>query len=175
MIKAVFLDRDGVINYDYSCVYRVSDFTFIPGVFEALKLLNDAGYKLFVITNQSGIGRGVYTEEDVEKLHAHMLAQFKEHGINVEKIYYCPHTRDDCCDCRKPNPSSILDAQKKFDINLDESYFVGDRNTDIECGDNAGVKTVLVGNTDTEPCNPDYREKDLLSAVTNIILADGKN
>ncbi len=172
MIKAVFLDRDGVINFDKNYVYKVEDFEFIPGALEAMKKLRDAGFKLFIISNQSGIGRGYYKEEDVEILHKFMLSELAKEGIEIERVDYCPHGPEDGCECRKPNPYFVLQAQKEFDIDLAASWFVGDRDTDVNCGKNAGVKTVLVGDTLTEECEPDYREKDLAGATEKIILGN---
>lgn len=169
-MKAVFLDRDGVINYDTSYVHDVADFKYISGSKEGLKRLAEAGYKLFIITNQSGIGCGYYTMEDTEKLHKYMLADLAKDGIKIEKIYICPHRSDENCKCRKPNPYFVLQAQKEFDIDLSKSFFVGDRDVDIGCGKNAGVKTILVGDLGSGNIEPDFMEKDLISAVNGIVL-----
>ena len=162
---AIFLDRDGVINFDKNYVHKVEDFEFIPGAIEGLQKLRDAGFKLFIITNQSGIGRGIYTEKDMLKLHDFMLAELEKHGITIDCIYYCPHRSDEGCDCRKPNPKFVLEAAKKFDLDLGASWFIGDRDVDVNCGKNAGVRTIMVGNTETPDCEPDFKEKDLLEAV----------
>lgn len=168
-MKAIFLDRDGVINYDTEYVHKVEDFKYIPGAKKALRKLISAGYKIFIITNQSGIGRGYYTMKDVEELHNYMLSDFEKDGIKIEKIYICPHGKDENCKCRKPNPYFVFEAQKEFDIDLSKSYFVGDRDTDIGCGKNAGVKTILVGNFGSGNIEPDFREKDLMSATHRIV------
>jgi len=168
-MKAVFLDRDGVINYDTAYVHDVANFKYIPGTKDALKRLAEAGYKLFIITNQSGIGRGYYTMEDTEKLHEYMLADFAKEGIKIEKIYICPHRTDENCECRKPNPYFVFKAQKEFDIDLSKSFFVGDRDTDIGCGKNAGVKTILVGDLGSGNIEPDFRKKDLGAAADGIV------
>ena len=98
-----------------------------------------------------------------------MLADFAKEGIKIEKIYVCPHRTDENCKCRKPNPYFVFEAQKEFDIDLSKSFFVGDRDTDIGCGKNAGVKTILVGDLGSGNIEPDFREKDLISAI-NIII-----
>ena len=142
MKKALFLDRDGVINKEKNYLYKIEDFEFIDGVFETCKYFQDKGYLIVVITNQAGIARGKYTENDFEKLTLWMLNEFQKNGIIISKVYHCPHHPDfnDKCLCRKPNPGMILEAQKEFDINLKQSILVGDKNSDIEAGINAGIR-----------------------------------
>jgi len=144
--KAAFLDRDGVINIDKSYVHKVEDFEFIDGVFEALKFLQDRGYLLIVVTNQSGIGRGYYSEEDFQILTSYMLKELKKNGIDIAKVYHCPHSPDAKCECRKPAPKMLLDAKKEFDIDMQNSIMIGDKKSDIQVGKNAKVgKTVFIG------------------------------
>ena len=145
MNRAVFLDRDGVINVDKQYVSKIENFEFTEGIFELLYTLQEMGYLLIVITNQSGIGRGYYTLEDFQKLTEWKLDQLKKRGIAIHKVYYCPHSPESRCDCRKPSPKMLLDAQKQFDIDMKHSWMVGDKKSDIEAGKKAGVgKTVLV-------------------------------
>ena len=132
--KAVFLDRDGSINEDRHYLYRIEDFVFLPGVVEALRLLRKAGFLLIVVTNQSGIGRGYYTEADFQKLNAWMLEELKRQGVTVAATYYCPHLPDakipryrKDCDCRKPRTGMFMDAVRDFQIDLKQSYAVGDK------------------------------------------------
>jgi len=141
MKKALFLDRDGVINKEKNYLYRIEDFEFIDGVFETCKYFQNQGYLIIVITNQAGIARGKYTEFDFEVLTKWMLSKFQENGINISKVYHCPHHPDFSgnCDCRKPNPGMILQAQKEFNVDLKNSILVGDKNSDIEAGLNAGI------------------------------------
>ncbi len=149
-MKAAFLDRDGVINIDYQYVYKIEDFQFKKGIFELLKLLQDMGYTLFVVTNQSGIARGYYSVEDFYKLSDFMLKEFKKHKIVIQEIAFCPHHPDFTgeCECRKPKPGMILDLAKRYNINLKESILIGDQKRDIECAKNAGVgKSYLVQNS----------------------------
>jgi D,D-heptose 1,7-bisphosphate phosphatase len=172
--KAVFLDRDGTINRDINYCRRIEDFEFLPDVPEAIKLLNDNGFKVIVITNQSGIARGFYTETELSKIHDYMKKELAKHGAIINGIYYCPHHPDDNCDCRKPLPKLILQAVKDHDIQLNRSYFIGDKPSDILTGNNAKCKTVLL-NCDLKPNNythsviPDNVTSTLLEAVRWII------
>jgi D-glycero-D-manno-heptose 1,7-bisphosphate phosphatase len=145
MMKAAFLDRDGVINIDKNYVYKIEDFEFKDGIFELLKLLQSKGFTLFVVTNQSGIGRGYYTLQDFKKLTEYMLNELKKKGIEIKEVAFCPHHPDDDCECRKPKPGMILNLVKKYNIDLKNSILIGDKQSDIKAGKNAGVgKTYLV-------------------------------
>ncbi|MBD3842389.1 MAG: D-glycero-beta-D-manno-heptose 1,7-bisphosphate 7-phosphatase [Campylobacterales bacterium] len=141
MNKALFLDRDGVINKEKNYLYKKEDFEFIDGVFETCKYFQDRGYLIIIITNQAGIARGKYTEEDFEILTKWMIKEFNNKNIKISKVYHCPHHPDFSgeCECRKPKSKMILDAQKEFDIDLENSILVGDKNSDIEAGINAGI------------------------------------
>ena len=146
-MKAAFLDRDGVINVDYGYVNKIEDFEFKEGIFELLEVLQDMGFTLFVVTNQSGIARGYYSLEDFKKLTIYMLDEFKKRGIDIKEVAYCPHHPDITgeCNCRKPKPGMILDLAKKYGVNLKESILIGDKQSDIEAALNAGVgKSYLV-------------------------------
>jgi D-glycero-D-manno-heptose 1,7-bisphosphate phosphatase len=144
--KAVFLDRDGVLNKelgDYVC--RVEDFEVLDN-FAALKTLQDKGYLLIVATNQGGLAKGWYTEEELSKMHNHLRKLYTAHGVEFTDIFYCPHhpqfTGD--CDCRKPKPGLLLQGIKKYNIDASLSYFIGDRERDVEAGTAAGVKGILI-------------------------------
>jgi len=144
-MKALFLDRDGVINEDYGYVYKKEDFKFKNGIFELLKLFKD--YKIFIVTNQSGIARGYYSENDFHKLMDWVKEEFKQKGIEIVDINFCPHHPDitGSCECRKPNPGMILDLAKKYNIDLEKSIMIGDKKSDIEAANKAGIKkTYLV-------------------------------
>lgn len=143
MAKAIFLDRDGTLNHDEGYTYKTSDFKLLPNVIPALKLLED-GFMLFIMTNQSGISRGCYTMEDVKKFNDFMLKEFAKAGINIQEIYICPHAPDENCDCRKPSVKFIKSAEKKYALDLSNSYVIGDHPSDIEMGNNAGCKTIYV-------------------------------
>ena len=144
--KAIFLDRDGVINEEVSYLSSPNDFRFIDGSIEALKILKSLGYLLIVITNQAGIARGYFTEETLQQIHQKMIKGLKSKNFSLDDIYYCPHHPNYTgpCECRKPKPGMILDAAKKYDIALEQSYMIGDTLKDIETGFNAKCKTVLL-------------------------------
>ena len=144
--KVIFLDRDGTLNEDYGYVYKEEDFHFIPGVFEALKKLLNLGYKLIVITNQSGINRGLFNEKDLLNLNKYMINELKKNNISIEKIYYCPHTDADNCECRKPKLKLFYDAIKQFNVDLSKSYEIGDKIRDLSICDETEVKGILLGN-----------------------------
>lgn len=150
-IKALFLDRDGVINYDPGYVYRIDDFEFMPGIFEALAGFIELGYEIFIVTNQSGIGRGYYSQSDFTKLCEYMVGEFSSRGIEIRHIYHCPHTPSDNCNCRKPKPGMILQAMSEFNIDAKNSLMIGDKPSDLEAARNAGVENgYLIGQNDGE-------------------------
>ncbi|NPA65749.1 MAG: D-glycero-beta-D-manno-heptose 1,7-bisphosphate 7-phosphatase [Epsilonproteobacteria bacterium] len=139
---ALFLDRDGVINIEKNYLYKKEDFEFIDGIFELCRYFQEKGYMIFVVTNQSGIARGYYSEEDFLTLTKWMEAEFTKQGITINKTYYCPHHPDITgkCKCRKPSPGMLLQAEKEFGIDLKQSVIVGDKKRDIEAGLNAGLE-----------------------------------
>jgi len=144
--KAIFLDRDGVINKEVSYLSNPDDFEFIDGSVEALRILKQKHFLLIVITNQAGIARGFFTEETLKLIHNKMIRILKQNKVELNDIYYCPHHPEFTgpCDCRKPNPGMILKAKLKYNIDLSNSYMVGDTLNDIETGKAARCKTVLV-------------------------------
>lgn len=144
--KAIFLDRDGVINHEIGeWVYRLEDFVINNDVVESLRLLQEKGYIFIVVTNQSGIAKGVYRHEDVNTLHRYLENYFHEAGIQLAEIYYCPHHDDTGrCLCRKPNSMMIEKAIAKFEIDTNRSYLIGDKDRDVAAGEKAGVKGILV-------------------------------
>lgn len=142
--RAVFLDRDGTIMEDANYVGDVDRVILIPTAPAALARLQDAGYKLFVITNQSGVGRGYFPREAVEQIHAHLDEQFAKSGVRFDRYYVCPHHPEDNCECRKPKPKFLYDAAKEFGLDLSRSFMIGDRPSDIQAGTNAGTQTILV-------------------------------
>lgn len=150
MKRAVFLDRDGTINIEKDYLYQIHEFEFIPGAVEAIRMLNKAGIMVVVVTNQSGVARGYYTEEDVENLHRHIAAELTRSGAHVDAWLYCPHHPDGRgsyalpCTCRKPLPGMLLDAAARHGIDLENSAIIGDKRADIEAGQAAGCRTILV-------------------------------
>jgi D-glycero-D-manno-heptose 1,7-bisphosphate phosphatase len=145
MHRAVFLDRDGVLNEERNYLHRVEDFVLLPGVPPALRRLTDAGFTLIVITNQSGIGRGLFTQADVAKLHAHLLVALGQAGVLIRKIFLAPEAPDQPSRGRKPSPQFLFDARDAFGLELARSFIIGDKLIDLECGWNAGVqRSILV-------------------------------
>jgi len=146
MVKALFLDRDGVINIEKDYLYKIEDFEFIDGIFELCRYYQKLGFIIVVVTNQSGIARGYYSEDDFDKLTSWMLSEFSAHGIDIKKVYYCPHHPDisGACSCRKPNPGMFLSASKDLNIDLKNSILVGDKERDIKAALNAGLTTVYL-------------------------------
>jgi D-glycero-D-manno-heptose 1,7-bisphosphate phosphatase len=142
MKKALFLDRDGVINVEKEYLHNIKDFEFIDGIFELCRYYQDLGYMIFIITNQSGIARKYYSELDFKLLTNWMLQEFEHRNIKIKKVYHCPHHPDinGKCDCRKPEPGMILEAKKDFNIDLAHSLMIGDKERDIEAALNAGIK-----------------------------------
>ena len=139
--SALFLDRDGVINIEKNYLYRIEDFEFIDGIFDLCRFFGDHDFLIFIVTNQSGICRGFYSEEDFLKLTEWMEAEFSKRGITIAKTYHCPHHPDftGACSCRKPEPGMLLQAQEEFGIDLASSVLVGDKPSDIEAAWKAGV------------------------------------
>jgi D-glycero-D-manno-heptose 1,7-bisphosphate phosphatase len=141
----VFLDRDGVINEDRHYISRVEDFVLLPGAIEAMQRLQTAGFLLILVTNQSGIGRGYYTEADMHRVHQHLEAQMARSGVSFARIYFAPEAPDQPSHGRKPSPQFVFDARDTFGLDLRRCYFVGDKWIDVQCGWNAGVRrSVLV-------------------------------
>jgi D-glycero-D-manno-heptose 1,7-bisphosphate phosphatase len=144
--KVLFLDRDGVVNVDHGYLFRPADFEFIDGVFAGCRQFQDAGYEIIIITNQSGIGRGYYTEQDFDYLTQWMTRQFADNGINILDVFYCPHHPDKAnppykqdCTCRKPAPGMLLKAKAKHHVQMGHSIMIGDKGSDMQAAVNAGV------------------------------------
>lgn len=180
--RFILLDRDGVINAYRRNEYvnRREDFAFVPGTLDALKMLNDAGYEIVVISNQGGVGKGLMTEEMLADITACMMEGIEAHGARVAEVFYCVHAPGTDCDCRKPQPGLIRRAAAKYGFDPKECWFVGDNRSDIETGHNAGCRTALVltGNAGADevpawPRQPDFVAPDLLAAVRRILADAG--
>jgi len=146
-MKAAFLDRDGVINEDYGYVGNIEKFEFKEGIFELLKFLQERGYELFIVTNQSGIARGFYSKDDFHSLMDYMINELKKRDIKITDYRFCPHHPDITgeCECRKPKPGMILSLAKEYNIDLKKSIMIGDSLSDIKAAKNAGItKSYLV-------------------------------
>lgn len=152
MRKALFLDRDGTINVDKGYTYKVEDLQFIEGMPELIKTYNDSEYLVIVITNQAGIGRGHYTEADMQKFHDNMNKELREkYGAHIDAFYFCPHHPEYGigeykieCKCRKPNSGMLERAIKEFDIDVKRSVLIGDKDKDVQCGHNVGIGIVML-------------------------------
>lgn len=144
--KALFLDRDGVVNVEKNYLYKIDDFELMDGILDVCRHYEGQGYLIIIVTNQSGISRGYYTQEDFKHLSEWMVEYFKSLGITLTHIYHCPHheTIDGQCDCRKPQPGMFLEAQKDFDIDMANSVMIGDNERDIEAAMRAGVMTNIL-------------------------------
>ena len=157
MKKAIFLDRDGTINVEKHYLYRKEDFEFLPGVINALKKLQNAGYMLIIITNQSGIARGYYTEKDFHVLNEWMLEKLKAQGVEIAQVYFCPHLpnanveayRKDC-NCRKPKLGLFQKAINEYDIQLSKSYAIGDKLRDCAICDHTMCRGYLIEKNEDE-------------------------
>lgn len=168
-MKAVFLDRDGVINHDLGYVSRWEDFVFLPGAIEGMKLLQSAGYMLVVVTNQSGIARGLFDESDYENLTSRYRMYLENQGIRLSGVYHCPHhpdfsesACDRCCQCRKPMPGMFFRAFKDLTIRPDSSLMIGDRPSDLKAAYRAGIsKLYLIG-----PQRFDFKLRRSLGEIT---------
>ena len=144
-IKTIFLDRDGVINKEVGYLSRVTDFKFIKGVFDACLYFQKLNYKIIIISNQSGIARGYFNENDYLKLTEWMLGQFNNNGIKILDTFYCPHDPKSHCECRKPKPGMFLEAKKQYNIDMKNSWMIGDSESDIKSANAAGIiNTILV-------------------------------
>lgn len=149
---ALFLDRDGVLNVDRSYVSRAEDFEWVPGAKECVRRFNDLGYWVFVVTNQSGIAQGLYSEDDMRKVHAHMLRDLEDAGAHIDRIYFCPYHpeaelesyRQDSQE-RKPGPGMLLRAMADYDVDKERSFLIGDKPADIQAAKAAGLPGFLFG------------------------------
>lgn len=185
MNKAAFLDKDGTINEDVGYLNHPHQVRLLPGSAEAIKMLNDAGFKVIVISNQSGVARGILSEDMMQSIDKTLQKEVLKGGGYIDGIYYCPHHPEHGiypykleCDCRKPHNGLIKKASKKHDIDLKRSFMIGDRLSDIETGRQSGIKTILVltgegkkakESKEMSALSPDHVAKDLYSAVKWIL------
>ena len=168
---AVFVDRDGTIMRDVDYCGDPAEVELLDGASVALRRLKELGFKIIVVTNQSGIGRGYFNVEQYREVEAEVARQLGDNLIDA--TYYCPHLPEENCKCRKPSPEMIFNAAREHDVDLAHSFFIGDKRSDIECGRNAGVKTILVRTGYGE--TTDSRSADLmaenLNEAADLILA----
>ena len=159
MTKAIFLDRDGVINKerkDY--VKSIEEFQILDGVPKSIKMLKEKGFVVIVITNQSAINRGLVTIETLNEIHNHLQKILKDNNTSIDDFYFCPHIPDENCQCRKPNPGMLIKAVQDHDIDMNQSFMIGDSLTDVQAAQKAGCKGILLNQNQT-----------LLELVTNLI------
>jgi D-glycero-D-manno-heptose 1,7-bisphosphate phosphatase len=188
MHRAVFLDRDGVINQDPPhYAHRIDQLEIIPHVAEAIRLLNEADFKVIVVSNQSGIAKGYYQEEDAIRFNEAIRSRLHEEGALIDAFYFCPHHPEAenalyrvRCNCRKPSPGLLIQAAKDFDIDLTRSYMIGDKISDIKAGESAGCMSILVltGHGKAEAGNlnlnaHDIIVPDLFEGVKKILSIEG--
>ena len=159
--RFVFLDRDGTLIHDPGYVHRIEDYRLLDGVVDALLLLQDADFRLAIVTNQSGIGRGLFSEQDFQRFEAHLVLDLADQGVEIEQTFHCPHTPEDDCECRKPGTLLLVRARDELDADLSESWVVGDRESDVELAQNAGCRSVLISSERGVP--------DLLAAAELIL------
>ena len=185
--KCIFLDRDGTINQHRGLVYQDEDFVLEECVIEAIRKINESGWLGIVVTNQPVVARGLCNIEDVERIHNKLTTLLGNKGVFLDDIFYCPHHPDKGypeenplfkipCECRKPNTGMIQEAAKRYNIDLTQSWIVGDTTVDIQTGKNAGIKTALVltgeaGKDNRYPVQPDQIGTNLLDVVQKILLA----
>lgn len=167
--RAFFLDRDGVLNKAYKRPpNKPEELKMISGVGEAIARLNSLGYRVFVVTNQGGVGLGYMTHADLDAIHDKLAAHVEAAGGQIDEIRACTHKPKAGCSCRKPKPGMLLELAEKYDIDLTESYMVGDRVMDIEAGKRAGTKTIFVGKTEAAPPEADMVSPSLIEAVVEL-------
>ena len=184
-MKTLFIDRDGVINKDpggwtrHEYVTELKDFHFLPGAIEALALLNRNRVQVIVVSNQAGINKGFFTKNRLDEITCMMVAEVKKGGGNISEIFYCPHTNEDNCNCRKPKPGMLEAAIRKHSVTARDTYIIGDSEVDVLAGRLAGLNTIFVlsGKTDMNgmkawKVKPDYIFKDFLEAVKWLLVKE---
>ena len=178
-MKNIFLDRDGVINKypgDRAYVSSLRKFKFLPRAKRAITLLSRKGYKIFVVSNQAGVGKGTYSQKTLDRITSKMLEAIKQAGGKIIKVYYCTHRQEAGCSCRKPKPGLLKQAARQFKINLKASYFVGDTIRDVLTAHAVGAKSILIfsgkeklSNQKNWEAKPDFVFKDLLEAAKFLL------
>jgi D-glycero-D-manno-heptose 1,7-bisphosphate phosphatase len=179
----IFLDRDGTVNQEVNFLTSADDLELIPRSGEAIREANELGFKIFIVTNQSGVARGLLTEAALQEIHDALARELRKHGARVDAVYYCPHqpgegeTPAEACDCRKPNTGMIERALREFPVDLKRSFVIGDRLLDMQLGNNAGIPSILVltgyGKEELELCRSanariEHVASDLYDAIQYI-------
>jgi D-glycero-D-manno-heptose 1,7-bisphosphate phosphatase len=176
MNKAAFLDRDGVINRkapEGQYVTRWEEVEFLPGVAGAIAMLNKAGFRVIVVSNQRCVAKGLVTTDEVEALHQRICRELADQGAVIDAVYFCPHESSPACDCRKPAPGMLLTAAKDHQIDLRASWMIGDSAADVAAGKSAGCRTVLIASVNNSAASaPDFVAQSLLDATKRILELD---
>jgi D-glycero-D-manno-heptose 1,7-bisphosphate phosphatase len=181
MPSAIFMDRDGTLSEEIGYMYHPDLYKPFPWTGQAIRLINDSGMKAIVVTNQSGISRGYFTEKTIDEVHAVLKEELARWNAHLDGIYYCPHAPVDVCECRKPKPGMLLRSEREMGIDLKASYVIGDRYLDIQMAHAAGARGVLVltgdgqmevENRKDELIQPHYVAENLLTAVQAILRGD---
>ncbi len=172
MNRAIFLDRDGTINHDKGFTYKKEDLHFLPNAIEGLKKISEMNFMLFIVTNQSGISVGKFSEEEFHEFTEHFVSKLDDEGVVIEKTYYAPDHPDQATEMRKPDIGMLKQAEKEFNIDLKKSYVIGDRGTDVEMGHKAGCVTILIDNENLKKypptVKPDVLVSDMIKAAEFI-------
>lgn len=166
MKRAVFFDRDATLIEDKHYMHKVEDIVYYDDSFTALERLQSKNYKLFIVTNQSGIGRGMFSEDQMHEVHKQIVADYKDQDIIIEDIAFCPHSPEQKCVCRKPSPKMILDLAKRHDIDLSKSFMIGDKISDAKAGENSGATGLLL-NIQSDH----FKSFSSLTEIANFILS----
>ena len=164
-IKTIFLDRDGVINKEVNYLHKIDDFEFIDGVFESCQYLESLDYKIIIITNQSGISRGYYTENDFKIITNWMISEFKKNDINILDVFHCPHLPESNCNCRKPKSGMLLEAKYKHNIDMNNSWLIGDTEVDIIAANSAGITNTILVKSGHKINEADSNAKYILDSI----------
>jgi len=168
-IKTIFLDRDGVINKEVGYLHKIEDFIFIDGVFEACLFFQKLDYQIIIVSNQSGIARGYFSLFDYKKLTKWMLYKFSKQNISILDTFFCPHSPKSKCRCRKPRPGMIIDAMNKYNIDLAKSWMIGDKETDIEAANLAGISNTILLRSGHLINETDSKSKHIIDSIKDSI------
>jgi len=167
-IKVLFLDRDGVINEDIGYLHEINKNVFIKNIFSVCKFFKNKGFEIVIITNQSGIGRGYFSEEDFQEFNSWMLKEFKKRGITILDVFYCPHKPETNCSCRKPKPGMFFKAKEKYNIDMKKSWIIGDSIRDIESATKAGVSNSVLLDVEDSQIEVKFQDTYRINSLEEI-------
>lgn len=170
-MKVIFLDRDGVINKEVGYLHKIGDFEFIDGVFDACLNFQSSGYEIIIVTNQSGIERGYYSEKDFHTVTDWMLDQFKDRGVNILDVFFCPHGPDSNCDCRKPKPGMFNQAKNKYGVDMENSWMIGDKEADITAANSAGISNTVLVKSGHDIDEANSKAKFIFDSIKQVVKA----